>query len=121
MPSGVFANQAFTDFNVPENKRAMESALEAVAQQLGREYDLVIGGEHVKTAEKITSINPARPAQVVGIHQKAGAEHAAKAMDAAQSAFMSWAASRMAVWQCAASSSVMTLSAFLPRLSSASK
>lgn len=90
MPSGVFANQAFTDFNAPENKRAMESALQAVAQQLGREYDLVIGGEHVKTAEKVTSINPARPAQVVGIHQKAGAEHAAKAMDAAQSAFMSW-------------------------------
>ncbi len=89
-PKGIFVNEAFTDFSAPENKRAMESALELVAQLLGREYDLVIGGERIRTAEKITSINPARPAQVVGIHQKAGAEHAAKAMAAAQSAFASW-------------------------------
>ncbi|HTJ30896.1 MAG TPA: L-glutamate gamma-semialdehyde dehydrogenase, partial [Acidobacteriaceae bacterium] len=34
--------------------------------------------------------NPAQPAQVVGIHQKAGAEHAQEAMDAAQRAFHSW-------------------------------
>lgn len=68
----------------------MEIALQAVAQQLGREYELIIGGERIRTAEKITSVNPARPAQVVGIHQKAGAEHAAEAMAAAQSAFASW-------------------------------
>jgi len=89
-PSNVFANEPFTDFNAPENKRAIESALEAVGGQLGREYDLVIGGESLTTAEKIISINPARPAQIVGIHQKAGAEHAAKALEAAQSAFESW-------------------------------
>jgi 1-pyrroline-5-carboxylate dehydrogenase len=89
-PGGAFANEPFTDFSAPENKRAMENALAVVAQQLGSEYDLVLGGERTKTAEKINSINPARPAQIVGIHQKAGAEHAAKAMAAAQSAFASW-------------------------------
>jgi 1-pyrroline-5-carboxylate dehydrogenase len=89
-PSGVFANEPFTDFSAAENKRAMENALESVLQQLGREYELVIGDSRVTTAEKITSINPARPAQIVGIHQKAGAEHAGKAMAAAQSAFESW-------------------------------
>jgi 1-pyrroline-5-carboxylate dehydrogenase len=89
-PEGVFANEPFTDFSAPENKRAMESALETVAKQLGREYDLVIGGKRVRTGEKINSVNPARPSQVVGIHQKAGAEHAAKAMSAAQSAFERW-------------------------------
>lgn len=90
VPGGVFANEPFTNFAAPENKRAMETALETVAQELGREYQLVIGGERISTAEKITSINPARPAQIVGIHQKAGAEHAAKAMTAAQSAFAPW-------------------------------
>ena len=68
----------------------MERALESVAQQLGQQYDLVIGGERMRTADKITSINPARPAQVVGIHQKAGGQHAALAMNAAQLAFESW-------------------------------
>ena len=34
--------------------------------------------------------NPARPAQVVGVHQRAGAEHAEVAMQAAQAAFASW-------------------------------
>ncbi len=48
------------------------SALEKVAAQLGREYSLIIGGERLKTSGKIRSINPARPAQVVGVHQKAG-------------------------------------------------
>jgi 1-pyrroline-5-carboxylate dehydrogenase len=35
-------------------------------------------------------LNPARPAEVVGIHQKAGAEHAEQAMEAALNAFESW-------------------------------
>jgi len=90
MPGGIFVNEPFTDFSTPENKRAMRVALESVAQQLGREYELVIGGERIKTTGKIISLNPARPAQVVGTHQKAGADLAAKAMSAAQSAFETW-------------------------------
>ena len=68
----------------------MREALENVGAQLGREYNLIIGGERIKTAEKIRSINPARPAQVVGVHQKAEAEHAETAMAAALRAFESW-------------------------------
>ena len=58
--------------------------------QLGHEYDLIIGGHRLKTEGKIKSFNPARPAQVVGVHQKAGAEHAEKAMAAALEAFETW-------------------------------
>jgi 1-pyrroline-5-carboxylate dehydrogenase len=68
----------------------MHAALDQVAAQLGREYDLVIGGRHLKTEGKIRSFNPAKPAQVVGVHQKAGAEHAEEAMAAALKAFESW-------------------------------
>ncbi len=89
-PRGAFSNEPFIDFKNPENIRSMRAALERVSEHLGREYGLIIGGERVKTAEKIRSVNPARPAQVVGIHQKAGAEEAEKAMGAALRAFESW-------------------------------
>jgi 1-pyrroline-5-carboxylate dehydrogenase len=88
--STPFVNEAFVDFTTAENKRAMEAALAAVENDLGREYDLIIGGKRLRTAGKIVSINPARPSQVIGIHQKAGAEHVEEAMQAAQTAFASW-------------------------------
>jgi 1-pyrroline-5-carboxylate dehydrogenase len=89
-PKGGFANEPFTNFKAPENARAMEAALQQVAGELGREYDLVIGGERVKTNDKIRSVNPARPEQVVGVHQKAGAEHTEQVMAAALAAFEIW-------------------------------
>ncbi len=89
-PRGEFANEPFTDFKAPENARAMKSALSEVEFQLGREYDLIIGGRRLKTADKIRSINPSRPIQVVGLHQKAGSEHADEAVAAALHAFESW-------------------------------
>jgi 1-pyrroline-5-carboxylate dehydrogenase len=85
-----FVNEEFTDFTRGENKRAMQAALAEVEGQLGRGYDLVIGGQHVRTEGKIVSSNPARPKQVIGIHSKAGAEHVQQAMDAAQIAFADW-------------------------------
>jgi 1-pyrroline-5-carboxylate dehydrogenase len=87
---GPFVNEPLTDFNSEENARKMRSAMEKVRGQIGREYDLVIGGKRVKTQDKIKSINPAKPSQVVGLHQKAGKEHVEPAMQAALRAFDSW-------------------------------
>ena len=89
-PHGEFKNQPPIDFKVPENARKMRAALESVASQLGQEYDLIIGGERFKTDARIHSLNPARPVQLVGIHQKAGLEHVEQAMEAALTAFESW-------------------------------
>src|ERR1017187_597844 len=89
-PQGGFVNEPFVDFKTPDNARAMKSALDEVASQLGREYDLIISGRRLKTKEKIRSINPARPAEVVGVHQKAGTEHAEDAVAAAHRAFEFW-------------------------------
>src|SRR5271170_2585909 len=89
-PQGEFRNEPFVDFSRHENAQAMKDALMRVGDMLGHEYELVIGGEHLHTAGKIESRNPARPAQVVGIHQKAGAEHAGQAVEAALSAFATW-------------------------------
>ncbi len=86
-PKGLFRNEPFIDFHDDENVRAMHAALTRVGDMLGHEYELVIGGQRVRTAEKIESLNPARPAQVVGVHQKAGLEHAERAMTAAHRGF----------------------------------
>src|SRR5262249_46315217 len=69
--TGPFVNEPSVDFTKEENARRMRAAIDKIRGQLGREYDLIIGGKRVRTGEKIKSINPARPSQVVGIHQKA--------------------------------------------------
>src|SRR5437763_5046337 len=87
---GRFRNEPSVDFSKSENARQMRAALDHVRGQLGREYDLVIGGRRIRTADKIHSVNPARPSDIVGIHQKAGEEHVEPAMRAALKAFESW-------------------------------
>ncbi len=89
-PKGVFVNEPFTSFHDHANAAAMREALTRVGDMLGHEYELVIGGERLRTSGKIESRNPARPSQVVGIHQKAGAEHAELAMQAALRAYETW-------------------------------
>ena len=87
---GPFVNEPLLDFTREENARQMRAAITKVRGQLGREYDLIIGGKRIKTSDKITSRNPAKPSQIVGVHQKAGQEHVEPAMKAALDAFASW-------------------------------
>ena len=90
LPHTPFHNEPLTDFTNPDNARKMREALAKVKAELGREYDMVIGDRLIKTHEKITSINPAKPSQVVGIFQSAGKEHVEPAIAAATAAFESW-------------------------------
>ena len=88
-----FSNEPVVDFRVEANAQAMRAAIEKVRGELGREYDLVIGGQRSRThreSDKIRSLNPARPSEIVGVHQKAGREHVEPAMRAALQAFESW-------------------------------
>ena len=90
LPKGEFRNEPFTDFTRDDVAREMRNELVRVGDQLGHEYDLVIGGHRLRTPGKIKSINPAKPSQVVGVHQKADASHAEQALQAALTAFESW-------------------------------
>jgi 1-pyrroline-5-carboxylate dehydrogenase len=90
MAVSPFSNEPVADFRRESNAQAMRAAIEKVRRELGREYDLVIGGQREKTSEKIRSLNPARPSEVVGVHQKVGREHVEPAMRAALDAFESW-------------------------------
>src|SRR6202142_3860616 len=88
--SGPFVTEPFYDFRNEDNARRMRAAIAKVRSQLGHEYDLVIGGKRVKTTDKIKSLNPAKPSEIVGIHQKAGKEHVEPAVQAASKAFAHW-------------------------------
>ncbi len=87
---GEFRNEPFVDFSRPENQRAMEEALKKAASEFGREYPMYIGGRKVTTTAKMTSTNPSRPSQVLGVVQSASAEDANQAVEAAAKAFESW-------------------------------
>jgi 1-pyrroline-5-carboxylate dehydrogenase len=85
-----FRNEPLTDFSNEENAAAMLAALEKVGNELGREYPLVIGGERIKTEDKLESINPANRTQVVGTFHKATKELANRAVEKAFETFQSW-------------------------------
>ena len=70
MPS-EFKNEPLTDFSQPDNVQAMEDALAKVSSELGKEYDLIVGGRRNKTTERITSVDPSDPSRVIGSVSKA--------------------------------------------------
>ena len=86
----AFVNEAYTDFSRKENADAMRAALANVRSELGREYDLLIAGERRKSGAKLESLNPSRPSEVVGIHQKGTEQDARDAVSAAHMYFPDW-------------------------------
>ncbi|MGA2983447.1 MAG: L-glutamate gamma-semialdehyde dehydrogenase [Terriglobia bacterium] len=91
MPLPDFKNEPLSDFkNNPAHRRRMEYALEEIREELGREHDLVIGGQRIKTQEKLNSYNPSRPDQVVGVFSQADAALADRAVRSADEAFKTW-------------------------------
>ena len=85
-----FRNEAWADFSVEANRRAMTEALAAVRAQFGRQYELLIGGRRRKSDRQFVSINPSRPSEVVGVHQRADEKLAVEAIEAATAFFPVW-------------------------------
>jgi 1-pyrroline-5-carboxylate dehydrogenase len=87
-----FRNEPYTDFSRSEARAAMQAALGAVRAQFGTEYDIEIGGEHFTSGSKLQSVNPSNPSEIVGIHHKATAAMADRAVDTAFQYFAEWRA-----------------------------
>src|SRR5712692_4327678 len=87
-----FRNEPLTDFSRSENRAAMEAALAKVGAQLGREYPLLIGGRRVHTDQRLCSMNPSHPRQVVGAHAAADPELARQSITKAHEHFPAWSA-----------------------------
>ena len=91
MPLPEFKNEPLSDFkNTLAHRRRMEYALDEIRDELGREYDLVIGGERIKTPGKLYSHNPSHPDQVVGVISQADTALADRAIRRAEEAFKTW-------------------------------
>ncbi len=85
-----FRNEPLTNFDIPENKSAMEAALEQVKGELGRRYPVIIGGKGILEGETFNSVNPANYDQVVGEFTKGTKEMADQAIKTAAAAFETW-------------------------------
>jgi 1-pyrroline-5-carboxylate dehydrogenase len=85
-----FRNEPYADFSQPANRQAMEAALLKVRSEFGREYQLRIGGDWIPTGDKLVSVNPSNPSEVVGIHHRATTELANRAVESASAAFKTW-------------------------------
>ena len=84
-----YVNEPYSDFSEAGNATAYQEALRSVRGKFAH-HPLVIGGERVVTDRKIESLNPARPAEVVGTVSMADVKTADRAMDAAWTAYPSW-------------------------------
>ena len=86
-----FQNEPLSNFTDPEQAAAYRRALAGVRRSFGLHQPLIIGGRAVDTGTRITSLNPAKPAEVVGTVAAAGAPQVDLAFDAAWRAFPDWA------------------------------
>jgi RHH-type proline utilization regulon transcriptional repressor/proline dehydrogenase/delta 1-pyrroline-5-carboxylate dehydrogenase len=82
--------EPITDFSREESRRAMRSALEQVAGQLGRTHPLVIDNRPATTQALLDSVNPSHKRQIVGRFGRATPDHANQAIAAAVRAFPVW-------------------------------
>src|SRR5438093_7379907 len=85
-----FKNEPVLDFAQESTHRKQRDGLELVQSQVGREYDLIIGDQHLKASAKFTSINPSKRSEVIGVFQEGMPEHAARAVEAAYETYQTW-------------------------------
>jgi 1-pyrroline-5-carboxylate dehydrogenase len=91
MDRSDFQNEPLTDFSLDVNRSAMEAALGHVANQLGADYPVSIGGERAFGSSAGTlSQNPTDPGHAIGRVPDATAEHADRAIRMATGAFERW-------------------------------
>lgn len=86
----AFKNEPFTNFNDPQNNKAMRDALAKVRSEFGRKYPCVIGGKRVETGDLLESRDPSSPSTVLGYVHRATEGMVSDAIDAAWKAFPGW-------------------------------
>ncbi|HEY6871336.1 MAG TPA: proline dehydrogenase family protein [Geobacteraceae bacterium] len=87
---GPFVNEPLLDFSQPECRAACRAAIEKVRGELGRRYPAVIGGRERDEGDPIVSVNPARPAEVVGEVFPVSREAVEEALAAARRVQPAW-------------------------------
>jgi 1-pyrroline-5-carboxylate dehydrogenase len=85
-----FVNEPFTDFTDPHQAKAMVRAYSQVSMDLEQRYRLELPRRGAPRTAEIVSVNPARPKQIIGIHEAGDAVDADAAVEAASAAWKAW-------------------------------
>ncbi len=85
-----FKNETYQDFSRKAAAGKIWTALDQVRMELGREYDILIGGKSLKGEGLLKSYNPSDKGEVIGVFQKASIEQAKQAIEVAHQAFQTW-------------------------------
>ncbi len=80
---GPFHNEPVLDFSRKENRARFAQTLNATRCKFGGEYPLWIAGKQVETRNRLSSINPAAPQEIVGQVSVASENEAERALLAA--------------------------------------
>ena len=88
----AFENAPNTDYGQETFRARQRKALDEVGGKLGRKWPLVIAGKKITDRVWVASVNPARPAQVVGQWARATIKDAEAAVSAGREAFPAWRA-----------------------------
>jgi len=86
----AFRNEPLADFTVAELRKAFPEAIAQVRGEAGRLLPLRIGGKSVETDDRIPTVNPADPGEVLASVCQAGTDEVDAAIDAAETAFPAW-------------------------------
>ncbi|MGE4538484.1 MAG: L-glutamate gamma-semialdehyde dehydrogenase [Desulfovibrio sp.] len=86
----AFRNEPLADFTVAELRKAFPEAIAQVRGEAGRLLPLRIGGKSVETDDRIPTVNPADPGEVLANVCQAGTVEVDAAIDAAEAAFPAW-------------------------------
>lgn len=86
----VFTNHPMADFSQEITRNGFISGLNSWKRGLEHPYPLVINGENVFTSDRLESINPAEPDQIIGHVCQASVKHVDMALLAAKEARPQW-------------------------------
>jgi RHH-type proline utilization regulon transcriptional repressor/proline dehydrogenase/delta 1-pyrroline-5-carboxylate dehydrogenase len=92
-PHSTFRNAANIDYSIAANRTAQLAALnEFESTKLGRKWPVIINGKKITDRPFLPSVNPARPAQIVGFWAKGTVQDAEDAVAASVAFFPKWRA-----------------------------
>ncbi|MBI3885019.1 MAG: proline dehydrogenase family protein, partial [Opitutae bacterium] len=92
-PPGTFINAANTDFTIAANREKQRAALKNYEEtKLGRKWPVIVNGKKISDRPFLPSVNPARPAQIVGYWAKGTVADAEAAVAASVAYFPKWRA-----------------------------
>ncbi len=93
MPALLFRNAPNTDYTLAASRERQRAALKQFeATQLGKKWPCIINGKKITDRPFLPSVNPARPAQVVGYWAKGTVQDADDAVAASVAYFPKWRA-----------------------------